>query len=91
MHYFLQPKSKQKAYAPIAIGVVIGNSYGPQLKITACACRPYFIFTAIAAQNHRLIIRAFMSTKIAWLKTDLNLNYQSEQWADKSKCGADVM
>jgi hypothetical protein len=59
IYYFLQPKSKQKAYTPIAIGVVIGNSCGPQLKTTFCACRPCFIFTAIAAQNHSIIITAF--------------------------------
>jgi hypothetical protein len=32
----------------------------PQLKITACACRPCFIFTAIAAQNQSIIIGAII-------------------------------
>ena len=27
----------------------------PQIKITACACLPCFIFTAIAAQNHSVL------------------------------------
>ncbi len=35
---------------------------GPQLKITVCACLPCFIFTAIAAQNHSIIIVTIITT-----------------------------